>query len=249
MRSHKRRFFLLAVTLLAAAACGGPGNRYQGMDAEALFRLATEEYSENDFGNAAEALDRLLLSYADWERLPDARMLLAHAHYGDRDYLTARSEYVRFLDRYGGHADAVIAALGVCRSLTALSPDMPRDQVFTRDAITVCRNVLLDYQGTPQALEAAELANRMRLKLAEKEYLTADFYFRRKLYDAAIKYYEFVANLYAETDFAPKSLAGIYYANVAIGYEDEAEAAKQRLLDRYPESPEAAALRTNGSGS
>ena len=159
------------------------------------------------------------------------------------------AEYVRFLDRYGGHEDAVVAALGVCRSLAALSPDMPRDQVFTRDAITVCRNVLLDYQGTSQAIAAAGLANSMRLKLAEKEYLTADFYFRRKLYFSAIKYYEFVVELFAETDFAPKSLAGIYYSNVAIGYEDEAEAAKLRLLERYPESPEAASMRSNASGS
>ena len=249
MRSDQRRLFLLAVTVLSVAACGGAGNRYQGMDAEALFRLATEEYSENEFGNAAQTLDRIVFSYPDWERLPDARMLLAHVHYRDRDYLTARSEYERFLVRYAGHADAVIAALGVCRSLSALSPDMPRDQVFTRDGITICRNVVLDYQRTPQALEAAELATQMRLKLAEKEYLTADFYFRRKLYDSAIKYYEFVVNLYAETDLAPKSLAGIYYANVAIGYEDEADVAKQRLLDRYPESPEAAVIRTNGSGS
>ncbi|MCH7533403.1 MAG: outer membrane protein assembly factor BamD [Gemmatimonadetes bacterium] len=249
MRSLKPRSFLVALILLAAAACGGGFNRYQGMDADALYRLATEEYAENEFDNAADALDRLLLAYADWDRLPEARMLLGHARYADRDYLTARSEYVRFLDRYGGHADAVIAALGVCRSLAALSPDMPRDQVFTRDAIIVCRNVVLDYQGTPGAIEAAGLANRMRLKLAEKEYDTADFYFRRKMWDSAIKYYEFVTRLYAETEFAPMSLAGIYRANVAIGYEDEAEAAKQRLLERYPESPEAAAMRGNASGS
>ena len=98
-------------------------------------------------------------------------------------------------------------------------------------------------------VEAAALANSMRLKLAEKEYLTAEFYFRRKLYFSAIKYYEFVERLYAETDFAPKSLAGIYRANVAVGYDDEAEAAKQRLLERYPESPEAAAMRSNASGA
>ena len=78
------------MTLLVAAACGGAGNRYQGMDAEALYRMATEEYAENEFVNAADALDRILIAYADWERLPDARMLLAHAHYGDGDYLTAR---------------------------------------------------------------------------------------------------------------------------------------------------------------
>lgn len=249
MRFYNRRISLSALTLLALAACGGSSNVYQGMDADALYRMAATEYAEGEYGNAVDALDRLLLSYADWNRVPDARMLLSHAHYGDGDYLTARSEYVRFLDRYSGHEDAVIAALGVCRSLGALSPDMPRDQIFTRDAITVCRNVLLDYQGTPQALEAAQLANSMRLKLAQKEFDTADFYFRRKMFDSAIKYYEFVVNLYSETDFAPKSLAGIYHSNMAIGYEEEAEVAKQRLIDRYPESPEAALIRTNGSGS
>ena len=250
MRSNKTRFALplVAVTLLVAAAACGTANRYQGMDAEALFLMATEEFSENKYTEAAGSLDRLLLLYTDWERLPEARMLLADAHYSAADYLTARAEYVRFLDRYSGHEDAVAASFGVCRSLAALSPDMARDQVFTRDAITVCRNVLLDYQGTPQSIEAAGLATSMRLKLAEKEFMTADFYFRRELYDSAIKYYEFVASLYSETEFAPKSLAGIYYANVAIGYEDEAEAARQRLLDVYPESAEAATLRTNGSG-
>lgn len=238
------------MTLLAAAASAcGTANRYQGMDAEALFLMATDEYSEDDYKRAAASLDRLLLLYVDWERLPEVRMLLADSHYAAADYLTARSAYTRFLDRYSGHEDAVIASLGICRSLASLSPQMPRDQVFTRDAITTCRNVLLDYQGTPESIVAAGLATDMRLKLAEKEFMTADFYFRRKLYDSAIKYYEFVLNLYSETAFAPRSLAGIYNANIAIGYEEEAETAKQRLLDTYPESAEAIAIQANGSGS
>jgi len=129
------------VTLLVAAAACGTANRYSGMDAEALFLMATEEFSEDKYADAAGSLDRILLLYTDWERLPEARMLLADAHYNAGDYLTARAEYERFLDRYSGHDDAVSASFGVCRSLAALSPDMPRDQVFTRDAITVCRNV------------------------------------------------------------------------------------------------------------
>jgi len=250
MRSNKPRSALplVAVTLLAASACGS-ANRYQGMDAEALFLMATEEYADDKYTDAAKSVDRLILLYADWEGLPGARMLLADSHYGAGDYLTARAEYVRFLDRYSGHENAVIASFGVCRSLASLSPSMPRDQVFTRDAIATCRNVLLDYQGTPESIQAAELATNMRLKLAEKEFMTADFYFRRKLWDSAIKYYEFVVNLYSETEFAPKSLAGIYYANLAIGYEDEAETAKRHLLDTYPESAEAVAIQANGSGS
>ncbi len=245
-RSRSVRAILLSLTL---AACGGGANPYQGLDAEGLFRLATQEFEEGDYENAIEALDRLILSSGDFERLPEARLLLARAYYENGDYLTARSEYVRFLDRYSGHPRAAEAALGVCKSLAALSPAVPRDQSFTQDAILVCRNTVIDYAGTPQAVEAAEIANRMRLKLAEKEYRTGEYYCRRKFWDAAIKYYQFTVNLYAETEFAPRALLGIYYANRQIGYDDEAEAAKERLLSEYPDSQAAAELRQNGTGS
>jgi outer membrane protein assembly factor BamD len=248
MKTMTRPFASLVLTL-AFAACGGSGNPYQGLDADALYQTATQEYSEGEYQNAVRALDRLLLSFGDWDRVPEARLLLAHAHFGSMDYLTARAEYVRYLDRYAGVEGAPIAALGVCRSLASLSPDMPRDQTFTNDAIVVCRNVVIDYSGTQQSAEAAQLANAMRVKLAEKEYMTADFYFRRELYDSAIKYYEFVVNLYTETEFAPRALLGVYHSNVAIGYEDLAEDARTLLLSRYPDSDAAASIRVDGAGS
>jgi outer membrane protein assembly factor BamD len=249
MLTMTRRFGILALAL-ALAACGSTASPYQGMDAEALYATATQEYSEGGYLNAVEALDRLLLSFGDWDRVPEARLMLAHAHFGAQDFLTARAEYVRYLDRYAGEGDAPVAALGVCRSLASLSPDMPRDQTFTNDAILVCRNVVIDYAGTPQSAEAAQLSNSMRVKLAEKEYMTGDFYLRRKLYDSAIKYFEFVANLYTETEFAPMALAGVYHSNVAIGYQDLADEAKELLLSRYPDSPAATSLQSSGgSGS
>jgi outer membrane protein assembly factor BamD len=248
MQTMTRRFSVFALTL-ALVACGSTASPYQGMDAPVLYATATQEYEEGEFRNAAEALDRLLLSFGDWDRVPEARLLLAHAHFGAGDFLTARAEYVRFLDRYSGHPEAALAALGVCRSLSSLSPETQRDQTFTGDAITVCRNVVIDYSGSPQSAEAAEISNVMRLKLAGKEFATAEFYFRRKIWDSAIKYYEFVANLYAETEYAPRALAGIYWSNVAIGYQDLADEAKERLLARYPDSEAAALIRTDGSGS
>ena len=87
----------------------------------------------------------------------------------------------------------------------------------------------------------------MRIKLAEKELETADFYFKRKLYDSAILYYEFVISVYSDTDFAPWALMGLYQSNLAIGYDDLAEEAKQRLLMEYPESEAATELGINGS--
>jgi outer membrane protein assembly factor BamD len=234
----------LAAALLTG--CGG-GDPYQGMDAEALFRLAENEYAEGDYGNAIEVLERLTINFTDWSRIADARMMLADAYLEDGEYLTARAEYQRFRDRFVGHPRAVDAALGECRSLAGLAPDPRRDQTHTRDAITICGNVTIDYAGTPQASEAQQIRESLRYTLAEKEYLNASHYFRRDQYDPAILYYRFVVDLYPETEFAPLALLGLYRANLEIGYDDLAEEARTRLLRDYPESEVAAELREEGN--
>ena len=227
--------------------CGG-GDPYQGMDADALFRLAVVEFEEGDHDNAVDALDRLLIAFGDWPRVPEARLLLADIHFDDGDYLTARADYERFLDRFVGHGSAPDAAIGVCRSLSMLTPAPGRDQGYTLEAIAACRDVSIDYQGLPQAIEAVEISNRLRATLAEKEFDVAEFYFRRGAPDSAIRYYEFVANLYPETEWAPKALLGVYEANREIGYDDLAEAARARLLAEYPDSESAAVIRGDSVG-
>jgi len=239
--------FLLLGFILTFVACSGGANLYQGMDPLSIYQIASKEYEAEEFDNAIQALERILTTYGDWEGAPGARMLLGHSYYEKGDYLSAQSEYNRFLDRYASYEDAPAASLGVCQSLSALSPDLQRDQKYTEEAITICRNVVIDYAGTAQSVEAAEIANQMRIKLAEKELETADFYFKRKLYDSAILYYEFVISVYSDTDFAPWALMGLYQSNLAIGYDDLAEEAKQRLLMEYPESEAATELGINGS--
>ena len=68
------------------------------------------------------------------------------------------------------------------------------------------------------------------------------------MWDPAIKYFDFVANLYPETSFAPRALLGLYYSQQAIGYDDLADEARERLLNQYPDSEAAAVVRTDESG-
>lgn len=238
---------LVAFGLLAAGCTST--SPYQGMTDEELYQLGLAKYEEGEFGDAIKALDRLLVSFGNSDRMAASRLLLGHAHYGKGDYLTARAEYRRFLDRYAAHPDAPTAALGICRSLVALSPVPQREQSYTMDAISSCRNVVVDYPGTEASSEAAGLGAEMRVKLAEKDYLNGDFYFRRRLYDSALVYFQSVVDLYPETTWAPKALLGIYQANTAFGYEDLAEDARQRLLTNYPDSEEARVVRSDGAGS
>src|SRR5687767_6974019 len=151
--------------LLLILGCGG-GDPYQGMDADALYRMAEVELAEGDAENAVDVLERLHLSFGDWPRIPDAGLLLAQAHFDDDDYLTARSEYRRFLDRFADNPRAPEAAVGECRALAALVPHPQRDQGYTEEAITVCSNVVVDYAGTPQADEAEQRRAQLRFTMA-----------------------------------------------------------------------------------
>lgn len=236
-----------AVTLvtIGTAGCGG-GNAYQGLSAEELWIRAQQEFAEEDWGDAIDLLERLLTTYGEFQERGDARLLLADAYYNDEQYITANADYSRFLQRYGSHPEAPRAALGTCRALAALSPIPPRDQTYTEQAASACQNVVQDYTGVDDevAAQAREIFNRMRSKLGEKAFENAEFYAGRDFWDSAIIYYEDVVERFADTRWAPRAILGIIEAYEAIGYEEEQEEWRQRLLDSYPDSPEARSVRS-----
>jgi outer membrane protein assembly factor BamD len=237
----------LTATLLwlGAAACAST-NRYAGMSPEQLHVLGQQEFDQGDYEDAILALDRLLLVFPDYTRVAEARYLMARSYYEDKQYLLASDEFLRFLERHAGHLLAAEAAIGVCRSYVALSPIPARDQNYTRQAFNVCRDVAREYTTSEVATEAAQLAQQMRTKLAEKEFDTGQHYYSRDQLDSAVLYWEALLDEYADTDWAPRALRGIYCSKVKIGYEDEAEEARLQLLNSYPESEEARQARDGG---
>ena len=83
-------------------------------------------------------------------------------------------------------------------------------------------------------------------KLAEKDFDTAEYYFRRRAFHSANIYYEGVATDYPQTAWAPRALLRLHESYTRLGYEQEAEAAKQRLLREFPSSPQAQQVDGNG---
>jgi outer membrane protein assembly factor BamD (BamD/ComL family) len=96
------------------------------------------------------------------------------------------------------------------------------------------------------AAEAQELADHMRAKLAEKEYDTGQHYYRRGGYDSAIFYWDVLVEEFWDTPWAPWALLGISRAYDRIGYDDDADEYRMRLLNSYPDSE--AAREVGGSG-
>jgi outer membrane protein assembly factor BamD (BamD/ComL family) len=98
-------------------------------------------------------------------------------------------------------------------------------------------------------VEAETLRDQMREKLARKILIGGEFYFRRKLYDSGIIYFNDVLTSYPQTEAAAQALLFLYRSYTAISWDTEAEEAKARLLREFPDSEAATEVRTNGEGT
>lgn len=237
---------LLSMLVLGLCAACSSAPPYAGLTASQLLEYSREAYDREDWDEAVTALERLVQGAPGFDQMAEARILLAQAYLNKGDYITANSEFVRFSSTYPTHELMTEAALGLCRSHSRLSPILDRDQQYTVQALSSCQAVTLDYPGSQQAAEADSIRGVMVEKLAWKDVSRGEFYFDRSLLDSGLIYFEQALADYPDTTAAPAALLFIYRTYQRLEYEEEATEARQRLLDRYPESPEAQEVRDVG---
>jgi outer membrane protein assembly factor BamD len=232
---------LLVLPVLAAllAGCASRGPAWDRMDAETLFTFGVEQLEARRWSDAEDAFRQLIARYPTHARVQEARFRLGQTYQGRREWITAATEFNRVASDYPGGPWADNARYEVCASYSRLAPRPQLDQEYTEVALEHCRSLLLYYPDSEFVPQAQELMVELENRLAEKEFRTADLYFGRRAYDSAIIYYQLVTDEYGTTVWAPRALLGLYRSYERLGYEEEARAARERLLREYPASPEA----------
>ncbi len=247
MRIHPIiRLFTGAAALLVLWGCGG-GSAFTGMVADDVYELGLLAMAEEDWGKAERAFEAVLRT-SGFERGAEARLNLGRVLFAKKDFILARAEFQRVLDRYTADTTAPYASLGICESLAGESPRVERDQSSTTQAEIICAQVARDYAGTLIGLDAEALRGEMYDKLAEKDYGRAQFYQRRKIPFAAIQYYRSMIEDRPQSKWVPWALYQLVAISEKIGYEDDAEEFRQRLMAEFPDSEPAKLLAASGEG-
>lgn len=231
-----------AVLLIGLAGCGAKHSIADKLTPDALFERALADLNAHHWGSAAELFERFTLQYPSHPRLQEARYHMGEAFFGKKEYITAATEFSRLANDYPAGAYADDARYKVCESYYRLSPKPQLDQQYTRAAMDHCQSLITYYSTSEFAPQAQKLLLDLKTKLATKDFLNGEFYFKRNAYDPAMIYYEAVARDYPETDVAPRALLRIYESYRVLNYKEEMDATKQRLLKDYPNSPEAKQL-------
>ena len=222
---------LLVLVVSLLAGCGSSGPPTFGSAQEAYDRAAAE-YERERYDRAVEYLRAALDFGRTGELADDAQLLLARAYAKDRQYLLAGNEYTRFIEFYRADPRVERAAYERIEAYAALSPRFELDQTDTRQALTY---VALFEQQFPQsefADEVAAVADRLREKLARKEYEGGRLYERREMYEAAVTYYRNVLAEYPTSAYADDALLGALRAQTL--YAENSVRARQQ--ERYREA-------------
>lgn len=232
-----------AVTLLGGALVGCPKELPREAPPEELYRIGIEAYERERWERAIEAFQRFLFQDPGNEKADSAQFLIAESYFNQDQYLTAASEFLRLAQTRPAGPLADDARYRACVSYYELSPRPELDQEYTQEAIDQCRSVTLLYPGSPYAEQAAERAKELTDKLARKYYLNAQYYFKRRAYDSALIYLEHLLEAYGGASIEPEALLTLYETYQRLGYRQEAERTRDRLLREYPDSPQAGEVR------
>lgn len=237
--------------VLATSMLGCPKELPRDLPPDELYRLGVGYHQEGRWDKAIEALQRLLFQDPGHPKADSAQFLVADSYFEDEQYLTAASEFLRLAQNRPAGPMADDARYRACVSYTQLSPRPELDQKYTYEAINQCRSVRLLYPQSPYAEEAQARINELTNKLARKYYLTGRYYFERRAYDSAIIYFEHLLENYRDTEVEPAAMLRLYQSYQRVGYVQEANQIRARLLEEYPNSLEAQELEsmaTDGVG-
>jgi outer membrane protein assembly factor BamD len=240
------RSVLLLLVLAFAAGCAGSG-RVDSETPEEAFEEGKALYERGKYTRAVEFFQHVF----DFGRAnpfaADAQYYLAKSYYDDEQYLLSANEFTRFAELYRGDERVEEAEYLRAMSYYQLSPPYQLDQTDTQTALTYIRLYLSKYPEGEYAAELGELTEKLRAKLAKKQFEIAELYERRELFEAAALSFERVLEEYPDSRYADDALLGMLrnyaaYAEASVPsrqperYQLAADA-YARLVQLFPQSP------------
>lgn len=210
--------------------------------AEEYFEYALSSYNEEDYEVALREFESILLQYPGSTVSDDAKFYLGMTYFHREEYILAAYEFSKLISDIPASPFVPESQYMLAESYYQLSPVYQLDQQYTKKAIEEFQAFIDFFPTDEKVSEAEKKIKEMNAKLAEKEYNSAYIYEKMEYYNAAIKYYDYVAQTYHDTEIAPEAL----YRKIKVLFEKEriTEALTDIaiFLQRYPNNSKAQEL-------
>jgi len=222
---------VLGPALLAAvvAAAGCSSDKVQVAPPDELYRQATQDYVDGNYGISIQTYKYLLDHYPLDSRAEDVELRIAEAHYADEAYPEAIAAYTDFQRMHPTSPRLAEVEFQIGMSYVGQMDTIDRDLNAAANAHARFESVILRFPNSDYATRARDELKAVREHLAARELYVARFY-ARKGHSAATR--TRVATLlvtYPETESANEAIALVADDARASGDEELAALADAAL--------------------
>ncbi len=178
----KKSYVLLLVIVCFMSGCGEYQKVLKSKDPEYKYTMALQYFEQEDYVKAQTLLDDVAPYYRGTERSQDVTIYLARSYMGQKSYSSAAEYYQSYLRNYpkGKYAMESTFQIGHCYYLD--SPDAKLDQDITYRSIEAFDLFIENYPESSYIQQAYKEQNEMYDKLAYKELLNAQLYYKLGTY-------------------------------------------------------------------
>ncbi len=195
---------------------------------------AMKLYNNKDYLEAIKEFQAITLQYPGNAVVDSAQFYLGMSHFNREEYILGAYEFSRLIKNMPASKFVPQAQYMLADCYYELSPYFELDQKYTHKAIDEFQAFIDFFPTNPKVTIAEKKIAELNDKLAHKEYYTAYIYTRLNDYKAAIIYYDFLLDTYHETKYAPLALYKKINLLVLTKKNNEALAAIDEFMQRYP---------------
>lgn len=211
---------------------------------EGAFAIAQEYDNGERYEEALRRYSDIKNKYPYSNFATKAELAIADVYYKQESYAEAQISYQMFKDLHPTHPQIDYVQFRIGMSYFKQLPStVDRDLSLANDAILNLSELIRKYPNSEYVKEAKDNRSAAIKMLAEKEEYIADFYFKRKIYDSALGRYEGLYKNYGGLGFESKALSRAAICAIKIGDEPKAKQLANILYSKYPNTPEAAAVK------
>jgi outer membrane protein assembly factor BamD len=232
------QMFFLACLVIALCSCAkdkddDAKNPFKGMTAKQLYSESQKALKKEQYETAAKRLEAIESMYPFSDYTESSQMELIYAYYKSEDYPSAAATAERFIHLYprAKNVDYAYYMRGLAnfqQTRGIFAKYFPMDESW-RDPGTQTQS-FMDFsilvQKFPNSKYKANALQRMiylRNMFAQHELNASQFYFKRKMYVAAIERAGYLVKNYPQAPSVQKALVIMYKANKALELKSAAD--------------------------
>jgi outer membrane protein assembly factor BamD len=206
------------------------------LGAEERLKYAVGLYNDEDYLEAVNEFQALILQYPGNVIADDAQYYLAMTRYKREEYVMAAFEFSKLIKNMPASEFVPESQYMLAECYYKLSPSYSLDQRYSKKAIEEYQAFIDFFPANAKVQEAEAKIDELNEKLAEKEYNSAYIYVKLEYYTAALIFYNSVIDTYHDTKYAPLAMYDKINLLADRGRNSEALAEIAKYVQRYPDN-------------